>query len=294
MDWKARLRERGVLISDGAWGTQLAARGLDAGASAELWNVENPDAVEAVARGYVEADSDVILTNSFGGSRWKLEKADLADRTAELNRAAAAISKRAAADRALVWASVGPTGEFVAPLGTKPREAFVACFAEQIAALAEGGADGIVIETMSALEEATAALQAACDVAPDLPVVVSLTFEHGMRGFATMMGVTPERAAEELTGAGADLVGSNCGNGVEAMIEVARKLRTKTDRPLWIKPNAGMPQLVDGETVFPATPEEMARGARDLKAAGAAVIGGCCGSTPAHIRAMAEAVRNPS
>ena len=291
MDWKSLLKERGVLVSDGAWGTELARAGLGAGTAPELWNVERPQAVEAVARAYVEAGSQIILTNTFGGNRWKLDKSGLVARTAELNERGTAISKRAAGEAALVFASIGPTGEFMAPLGTRGEEEFIACFAEQIEACVRGGADGLVIETMAALEEALAALRASREAAPGLPVVVSMTYSRGAKGPATMMGVGPEQAAEALERAGADLVGSNCGSGIADMIEVARLLRAATSKPIWTKANAGMPKLVDGRTVFPETPEEMAGRVPELIRAGANVIGGCCGSTPAHIRAMAAAVR---
>jgi len=289
MSWKARLKEKAILVADGAWGTELAEHGLEPGEPPELWNADRPEAVEAVARGYVEAGADIILTNTFGGSRWKLEKAGLADRTAELNRLGAELSRRAAGDQALVFASVGPTGEFLAPLGERSAEEFVACFAEQTAALAEGGADGIVVETMADLGEARAALEAARQTC-DLPAVVSMTFAHGPAGFATMMGVKPEQAAAELDAAGADMVGANCGSGIDHMIEVARLMRPRTARPLWIKSNAGVPELVDGRTVFRETPEAMAAKVEPLVEAGANVVGGCCGTTPEHIRQLVAAV----
>ena len=290
MNWKTLLKQQGVLVSDGAWGTQLAERGLPAGAVPETWNADHPDAVEAVARAYVEAGSSVILTNTFGGSRLKLAKAGLADRVADLNRRGVEISRRAAGDRALVLASIGPTGELLAPLGTLGRDEFIDGFAEQIAACIEGGAHGVCIETMAALEEAEAALLAARQVAA-MPVVVSMTFSQGPKGFATMMGVRPEQAAAALTDAGADIVGSNCGNGIAGMIEVARGFRAATDLPLWLKPNAGMPRLVGDKTVFPESPDEMAGKVAALVEAGANFVGGCCGTTPAHIRAMAAAAR---
>jgi len=290
MNWKTLLKEQGVLVSDGAWGTQLAERGLPAGTVPETWNADRPDAVEAVARAYVEAGSSVILTNTFGGSRLKLAKVGLADRAADLNRRGVEISRRAAGDRALVLASIGPTGELLAPLGTLGRDEFIDVFAEQIAACIEGGAHGVCIETMAALEEAEAALLAARQVAA-MPVVVSMTFSQGPKGFATMMGVRPEQAAAALTDAGADIVGSNCGNGIAGMIEVARGFRAATDLPLWLKPNAGMPRLVGDKTVFPESPDEMAGKVAALVEAGANFVGGCCGTTPAHIRAMAAAAR---
>ena len=290
MDWRKLLKERALVVSDGAWGTEFARHGLGDAPAPELWNLEQPDAVEAVARGYVEAGSDIILTNTFGGSRLKLERAGLAERAAELNRAGVEISKRAAGDRALVLASIGPTGELLAPLGERTEEEFVACFREQAEALALAGADGLVLETMADLGEAKAALRAARE-ARALPVVACMTFERGAQGFATMMGVTPTDAARELDAAGADLIGANCGSGIADMAEVARALRAATKRPLWIKPNAGVPELVDGRTVFRESPAEMAARVHELAEAGANVIGGCCGTTPEHIRCIAEAAR---
>jgi len=290
------LNEKPVVVADGAWGTELARRGLPAGAAPELWNAERPDEVRAVAASYVAAGSDVILTNTFGGSPPKLAKAGLEGRCDELNRLGAELSKEAAGgggDTALVIASVGPTGELLEPLGTLTEGDAVSFFARQICALAAGGADGVVMETFIDLAEAKAALRAAKE-ATDLPAVVSMTFEKGAAGYATVMGVTPERAAKELTAAGADAVGANCGSGIDNMVDVARLLRPATDLPVWIKPNAGMPELVDGRTVFRQTPEEMVARVADLVAAGASVIGGCCGTTPEHIRAIVAEVRRLS
>ncbi|MFO7958538.1 MAG: homocysteine S-methyltransferase family protein [Candidatus Brocadiia bacterium] len=286
--WRELLSEKGVLLSDGAWGTEFARRGLEPGEAPERLNLEHPETVRQVAASYVEAGSDIILTNTFGGSRLKLERAGLADRVAEANRRGVEISKAAAGAEALVFASVGPTGEFMEPVGTISRGEMVGVFAEQVDALAEAGADGIVIETMADLGEAKAALAGARE-ACDLPVVVCMSFDKGARGYATMMGVTPERAAQELTAEQPELIGSNCGRGPADLVEITRILHEETDLPLWIKPNAGVPKLVDGETVYAQTPEEMAGYFANLVEAGASVIGGCCGSTPEHIRRLAQA-----
>jgi 5-methyltetrahydrofolate--homocysteine methyltransferase len=253
-DWQQILAEKQLLISDGAWGTELAKAGMEPGAAPELWNRDRPDDIRAVAAAYVEAGSDIILSNTFGGTRFKLEKAGLAGDLAELNRLGAVLSKEAAAGRGVVFASVGPTGEFMQPLGLVSEEAMVAAFAEQVSALVAGGADGIVIETMTDLGEAKAALRAVRDNS-DLPAVVSMTFDKGEKGFATMMGVRPERAAEELTEAGASAVGANCGSGIDDVTVVARLMSAATDLPIWAKPNAGLPQLVGGQTVYRETPE---------------------------------------
>ena len=289
-DWKARLAEKKILVADGAWGTELAKLGLEPGEAPELWNAERPDEVRSIAAGYVDAGADIVLTNTFGGSPLKLAKSGLAPRADELGRLGAELSKGASAGRALVFASIGPTGEFMEPVGTFSEKEFVAGFVLQARSLAAGGADGFIIETMSDLAEAKAALRAVRD-STDLPAVVSMTFEKGPRGFATMMGVTPERAAEELTRAGADAVGSNCGNGIEGIIEVAGLMRPETELPLWMKPNAGLPELVGGETVFRQAPDEMTSHVEALVRAGAVIIGGCCGTTPEHIRAVAAECR---
>ncbi|HOX04860.1 MAG TPA: homocysteine S-methyltransferase family protein [Planctomycetota bacterium] len=289
IDLKKLLKDRRVLVSDGAWGTELAKRGLGAGEVPERWNVERPDEVRGVAASYVAAGSDIILTNSFGGTSIKLARSGLAGRAGEFNLAAAELSKKAAAGKALVFASVGSCGEILEPYGELTPEKAQASFAEQVRWLAEGGADGIVIETLADLGEARIALSAAKESCR-LPVVVSMTFEKGPGGIATMMGVRPEQAAAELTAAGADMVGANCGAGIEQMIEVTRALRAATKLPLWIKPNAGKPELVGGRTVYRETPAEFAARAAELVAAGAAVVGGCCGTTPEHIRLMVEAV----
>ncbi|HUU68829.1 MAG TPA: homocysteine S-methyltransferase family protein [Planctomycetota bacterium] len=283
----ALLTDRKVLISDGAWGTQLSQRGLQPGECPEQWNFDRQDDVKAVAASYVQAGSDIILSNTFGGNPFKLAKAGLEKKTREVNRLGASISKDAAGDRALVFASVGPTGEFMEPLGEITEQQMIDCFAEQVRGLVEGGADGIAIETFTDLGEAKAALRAVRECSK-LPVVISMTFSRGPAGFATMMGVRPDQAARELEAAGADLVGSNCGTGIKDMTEVAALMRPATNRPLWIKPNAGLPELVNGQTVFRETPAEMAAQFPALVKAGARVVGGCCGTTPEHIRQLAR------
>jgi len=288
MDWKALLREHGLLLADGAWGTRLAKLGLQVGEPPEVWNLQHPEKVRSIAKAYVEAGAQVVLTNTFGGSRFKLETCGLGDRVLEVNRIGAMLSREAADKNALVFASLGPTGEFLEPLGTVTETRMIEVFANQVRAFVEGRADGIVVETMTDLNEAKCALKAIRE-ASDLPAAVCLTFDRGPRGLATMMGVTPEAAAAELEAAGADIVGSNCGAGIEQMVDVARAMRSATSRPLWMKPNAGLPELVDGETVFRQTPEEMAAHLPALIEAGANIVGGCCGTTPDHIRALADA-----
>ena len=283
--WKTRLEKKKILIADGGWGTELQKRGLAPGDPPEAWNLSHQEEVGAVARSYVEAGADIILTNTFGGSPLKLAKVHLEDKLLEINRQGARISKQAAGDQALVFASIGPSGEFMAPLGTVSEVDMVQGFAEQAMALAAGGADGIVVETMMDLAEAKAALRAAKE-STSLPVAVTLTFNKGPKGYATMMGVRPEQAAAELERAGANILGANCGEGIDIMIELMGLMRSATTLPLWCKPNAGLPELVHGKTVYRETPEMMASKLKDLVRAGAKIVGGCCGTTPSHIRAL--------
>lgn len=270
----------GPVILDGAWGTQLQARGLAVGACPDEWNLSHPDQVEEVARAYVAAGSRVILTNTFGGNRIRLAEFGLADKLAEINRRGAEISRRAAADRAKVFASIGPTGKMIM-MGEVPEDEIRDGFAVHAAALKAGGADALVIETMAELDEAKLALSAA--KATGLPVVVCMVFDTGGR---TMMGVAPEQAAAELTAAGADVIGANCGMGIEEYLPIAQALKRATDRPIWLKPNAGMPEMVEGQVVYRSTPTAFAARVPALLEAGVSFIGGCCGTTPAHIEQL--------
>ncbi len=285
LPWKKWLEEKKVLIADGGWGTEFVQRGLGPGEAPEAWNIERRADVFAVASSYVQAGAEIILTNTFGGTRMKLAKSGMDLKTEDINRSGARISKEAAGSKSLVFASIGPTGEFPAPLGNITAEAMGRDFAEQAIALAEGGADGIVIETITDLAEAKAALRAVRENT-DLPAAVTLTFDKGKKGYATIMGIRPEQAAMELEKDGADIVGANCGAGIDNMIEVVRLMHGATSLPIWCKPNAGLPELLGGKTVYRETPEMMASKIKKLAEAGARFIGGCCGTTPAHIRAF--------
>ena len=279
-----RIAEGRVLISDGAWGTFLHQKGLKVDECPESWNLERPDAVLEIATSYVEAGADIILTNSFGGSPAKLQGYGLQDQTYELNRAAAKISKEAAGDRTLVLGSVGPTGKMVF-MGEISEEELLEGLKVQVKGLAEGGADGIVIETMSDLEEARIAILAAKSIS-ELDVACTFTFSKTQTGeYRTMMGTGVEEFLEMAKETGADVIGANCGNGTAGMIEIVKEIRAlDSDIPVLVHANAGLPMYKDGKTVFPETPSEMATQMKDLVRAGANIVGGCCGTTPEHIR----------
>ena len=283
-----KLTATGPVVTDGAWGTQLQQRGLPVGACPDAWNLTQASKVEEVARAYVDAGSRIILTNTFGANRFILARHHLADQVAEVNRAGVEISRRAAAGRAAVFASVGPTG-IVLMMGQVSEDQLKAAFAEQVQAIAQAGADGIVIETMS--DPAAAAVAVAAAHETGLPVVGCMTFDSGAKKDRTMMGTTPEQAAEQLTAAGADVIGSNCGQGIAGIVDVCRRLHAATDRPIWIKANAGLPENVEGKTVYRQTPIEFAAFVPQLVEAGASFLGGCCGTSPDFIRAVAEVLK---
>lgn len=283
-----RLTSAGPIITDGAWGTQFQLQGLELGTSPDLWNLTHPDRVEAVARSYVDAGSQVILTNTFGCNKYTLAKYGAADQVAALNRAGVEISRRAAAGRARVFASVGPTGVMLM-MGAVKEEELQAAFAEQIQAMADGGADGIVLETMSDPAEARLAVAAARQTG--LPVVACMVFDSGKNLDRTMMGTTPEQAVETLLEAGADLVGSNCGQGVAGFVPICRRLHEASGRPVWVKANAGLPEMRDGKAFYAQSPEQFAEFVPQLLEAGAAFVGGCCGTSPDFIRALCAKVQ---
>jgi 5-methyltetrahydrofolate--homocysteine methyltransferase len=288
---KEELKKQSVIISDGAWGTFLMAKGLQAGECPELWNVIHPEKVAEIAQSYKDAGARIVKTNSFGGSTFKLKNFGLENRCHELNKAAATISRQVAGDELLVLASIGPTGKFLITAEVTEEELYE-CFRIQAMALAEGGADVILVETMTDLEEAKAAIKAAKENTK-CEVVCTMTFDKIADGtFVTMMGVSPDQMVTELTAAGVDAIGANCGNGMEGMIEITKQIRAiNSDIPVVIHANAGLPQYLDGKTVFPESPEMMSANFLRLKTAGANVIGGCCGTSPAHIQKLVEAAK---
>ena len=280
----SRLREwlaGGLLITDGAWGTELQARGLDPGTVPDTWNLTHPERVEAVARAYVEAGSQVILTNTF-----RANSVAMAGDLEAINRAGVATSKRAAAGKALVFASIGPTGKLLMT-GEMSEEQAAAAFAAQAAALAEAGADALLVETMSDIEEARLAVAAAKGTG--LPVIASFAFDSGKNKDRTMMGATPEAVAAAMVEAGADSVGANCGVGIEHVALICRRLRAACDLPIWIKPNAGLPKMEGTAIRYDTSPEFFASHYAALRDAGASFLGGCCGSTPDFVRALVSA-----
>lgn len=285
----AWLQEGRLLLSDGAMGTMLQQAGLTGGGAPELWNVEHPEKVKAVYQGYAEAGSHIITTNTFGGTSARLKLHNLQDRVRELNEAGVRLAREVAdAYGLLVAASVGPSGELIEPLGSLSMEDAIAMFAEQAEALAAGGADFILIETMSDLREVEAAIKGARQ-ATDLPVVVTLTFDTN---YHTMMGVSPKQAVETLSQWGVFLIGANCGNG-PAEIEAVMTEMAQHRPPgvyLMAQSNAGLPQYEQGAIHYDGTPEVMARYAVRMRDLGVNVIGGCCGTTPQHLAAMRAAL----
>jgi 5-methyltetrahydrofolate--homocysteine methyltransferase len=285
-----RLRDGETLCGDGAWGTQLMARGLEPGDSPEAFNLSRPEVLAEVATLYVEAGADLITTNTFGGSPLNLASYGLDDRTEEINRAAVEVIRSVVGDRAYVSASIGPTGKILTPYGDTEPEVVGEAFVRQIGALVAAGADLLCIETMIDLREAELAIKAARFVSADIPVIATMTFDPTPRGFFTVMGVTIERACSELVEAGADIVGSNCGNGIDRMVEIAREFTRYASVPVIIQSNAGLPEHHAGELTYPESPDFMATRVGKLMDLGVSIIGGCCGTTPAHIRAIRAAV----
>jgi 5-methyltetrahydrofolate--homocysteine methyltransferase len=280
-----------VLVSDGAWGTFLQQKGLGPGECPELWNIEHRDDVLEIARSYIDAGADMIETNSFGGSRFKLAHYGLEKRVSEINRVAAEISREAAGKDKNVLGSIGPTGKIIMMGDVTSEELYIA-FKEQSIALEQGGADAIVVETMSDLEEAGQAVKAAKENT-NCEIICTMTFERTVDNeYRTMMGVSPSDMVDAIIESGANIIGANCGNGIEGMIQIVKEIRkVNKDIPVLIHANAGIPVYKDGITIFPETPEQMASFVNQLIETGANIIGGCCGTTPAHIKRIAEIIK---
>ena len=291
--FRERLSQPGILIADGATGTMLLRAGLPRGVAPERWNMDNPDAVRELHRGYLEAGARVILTNTFGGTRFRLEREGLAGCVEELNRTAARLAVEAAGDMALVLGDIGPSGKLLKPLGPLTYAEAVEAFAEQAAGLADGGVDAILVETMSDLKEVKAALEGVRRVSA-LPLLASMSFEsHGH----TMMGVKPSQAVKEMWDMGVDVVGANCGRTLtETLAAIIEMKNTLPEVVLLAKPNAGLPRMAQdnnpgSDSVYDVTPAIMADYALKFAEVGVKIFGGCCGSTPEHIRAVANALK---
>lgn len=284
--------EKETLISDGAMGTMLLASGMQTGICPEEWNVSHPDIIRGIHEKYFAAGSNLAAANTFGGSRFKLSDFGFEARVKEFNREGAKLAREAAPEGGFVSLSVGPTGKFIQPLGEVAYAEMVDVFSEQIEAGAEGGADIICIETMYDLSETKAAIEAAKKVC-GLPIISTMTFDRTESGFRTMMGVTPEQAISELKENGASVIGSNCGTGIDEMIQLMAEMR-RVDKKVYLiaQPNAGMP-VMEGETVvYKEKPEDMAKKTIEFVKLGVNIIGGCCGTTPEHLKAIVKSVRD--
>ena len=284
------LDKENILVSDGAWGTFLQKKGLAPGECPELWNLTRADDVLDIARSYVDAGSDLIETNSFGGSQFKLALYGLGDKVYEINKAAAEISRKAAGDKCLVMGSIGPTGKMIIT-GDVTYDELYEAFKVQAMALEEGGADALVSETMSDMEEAFAAVRASRDNTK-CEVICTMTFEKsGEDSYHSMMGVTPTQMVQEMKATGVHVLGANCGNGIKDMVGIVKEIRREDAYiPILVHANAGAPIYEDGETIFPETPEQMGRYVGDLLSAGANIVGGCCGTSPEHIKELSRLI----
>jgi len=280
-----------TLIGDGAMGTLLQEKGLTDGGAPELWNVEKPEIIEEIFDKYAKAGANFLTTNTFGGSAPRLQMHGLEDRLFELNKAASEIAKKVASNYpdVFVMGDVGPTGELMEPMGTLTVAGAKEIFTEQIKALLAGGADGILIETMSDVSEVQAAVQAVQEIDPEIPIIVMLSFDTNLR---TMMGVKPAQAITEISKMSVKIIGANCGRGTDEIRVIAKEMSENKIEGVYLitQSNAGLPKLVGADFVYDGTPEEMAKYAVDMKGLGINIIGACCGSTPEHIAAIKKAV----
>jgi 5-methyltetrahydrofolate--homocysteine methyltransferase len=277
-----RLAQGVIVVADGALGTQLQARGMPAGHCPEEYNVSHPDVVQGIHHDYYQAGSDFVSTNSFGGNRTRLQRHGEEARVSEFSVRAAQLARDVCPPGRWVAGSVGPTGEVLAPYGDLSEEDGHAIYAEQVEALAQAGVDFILVETMLSVEEAALAVRAAKE-RTGLPVAVTMSFQAGARGYRTSWGVTPALAVQRLTEAGADILGSNCGQGFDEMVGLVLEMRPLTSKPILAQANAGLPEMVGGRAVYSETPQVVAPKVEGLLRAGADLIGGCCGTTPAHV-----------
>ena len=272
-----------TLLGDGATGSYLQTKGLEPGGCPEYMCHTAPDVIKGMAKNYFENGSDFVLTNSFGGNSFMLEKYGHKDLIKTLNIKAAQLAKSEAKDNQFVIGSIGPTGEFLQPLGDISEEEMGEAFHQQISALLEGGVDGIIFETMTAIEEITLGIKTAKQIT-DKAVIGSMVFDKGPRGLFTMMGITPEKAVKDLINSGADVVASNCGNGSDIMLEVASELTKYSEKPVMIQSNTGIPEIIKGKIVYNEKPEFMVKNYNKMLDLGVSILGGCCGTNKLHIK----------
>ena len=281
---------RKVLVSDGAMGTMLQRHNLPTGHCPEEWNISHAQVVAGIHKEYYDAGADLVETNTFGGNRFRLDFHNLGDHVHEYNKNAALIARSVCPKNKFVAGSVGPTGEFMEPLGTRTFNEMLEVFQEQITALTEGGVDVLIVETMADTEEVRAAIEAAKSVNPDIPVIATMTFEKTAGGIHTMMGIDAKTMAERLPAYGADVIGANCGMGMQEMMEVVRHIRNVSDFPILSQANAGSPVWDGKKNIYTETPEERGQAIQELLKLKTQIVGGCCGTTPDHIRAIRRTV----
>ena len=287
-----RIKSNKILVADGAMGTMLFARGLKPGEPPESINLKKPEILEEIAQAYLDAGAEIIQTNTFGASPLKLSDYGLQDKTEEINRIAVERVRKVVGDKAYVSGSVGPSGKLLKPFGDTEPEDIYKSYERQMKALINAGVDLICIETMTDLNEASLAIKAAKSISPEIPIMSTMTFDKTPRGFYTIMGVSIEDAVVGLQKAGADIIGSNCGNGIENMIKMAREFKKLTILPIIIQSNAGIPVMKEGKLIYSETPEFFAEKAKELIDAGVSIIGGCCGTTSEYIQAIRKTVDN--
>lgn len=284
--------EKFFLVSDGAMGTTLQKAGLQPGTCPEEWNLSHPDVIREIHKGYFDVGADIVTTNTMNANRISMRRYGLEDKIKEMNQEAVKIAKSVCPEGKFVGGSIGPTGEMLEPLGSLTYDEVKAAYKEQIQFMVDADIDIIIIETQMDVNEAKLAVSAAKEINPNLPVFATMTFEKSAFGYHTMMGVSPKDAVENLSAAGADVLGANCGRGLEEMIEIMREFRKLTDMPLLSQANAGLPQIIDGRTCYSETPEQRAEGAKKLLEIGINIIGGCCGTTKEHINEIRKIVDN--
>ena len=289
--------KRGVFLLVGATGTQLIARGTDVGTCNDYLNISSPGIVSEVHRAYLQAGSDAVITNTFGANKYTLARHGLADEVVGINKAGAQIARQAATEQKYVLGDIGPSGDFLEPLGTLKADELRDAFARQVESLWAGGAAGLLIETMTALDEVTIAVEAAKSAGAGLPVLASMSFDKAGESFKTMMGIGVEAAAEKLVSLGVEAIGFNCGTAsLDEYVELAENLvsavRKLSDEVIvFAEPNAGKPELVEDKALYKVSPDEFAAAAEKIHSTGVSMIGGCCGTSPAHIEAVAKRIK---